>query len=209
MTVALEQFSNDSLILASSYCPSFLSPENLPQNTQCKRLKISVPKYKPTLVDHESLVVFNGKSTGLQILHTPGHTPDELALWDAKERMLYVGDTVYEWEPIIFPPEGDIVQWFETMDYLIEFVTNEERSLGRNPVKINAGHDTSMVGALEVLEQGKTFLADVISGKERVKKRTIVDGVTLVSYARKDGRFSLRCPEKLVLDARERMSRLL
>ncbi|KAL5526949.1 hypothetical protein ACEPAF_8676 [Sanghuangporus sanghuang] len=206
--LALEQFSEDSQILASSHCPSFLAPKNLPQNTQCKRLKIPVPKYTPTLVDHESLIIFNGKNTGLQILHTPGHTPDELALWDAKERMLYVGDTVYEWEPILFPPEGDIVQWFATMDYLIDFVTDAECSAVCNPVKINAGHDTSMVNALDVLQEGKAFLADVISGKERVKKRTTVDGVKLVSYARMDGRFSLRCPERLVLDARERLPKL-
>ena len=96
------------MILASSHSPSFLAPENLPQNTQCRRLKIPIPKYSPVLGDHTSLVTFNGKSTGLQILHTPGHTPDELALWDKKERMLYVGDTVYEWEPILFPLEGDI-----------------------------------------------------------------------------------------------------
>lgn len=141
-----------------------------------------------------------GQSTGLQVLHTPGHTPDELALWDADERMLYVGDTVYEWEPIIFPQEGDIVRWFASMDYLIDFV----QDIGV-PVMINAGHDTSMVDALDVLQKGKSFLEDVISGKESIKKRTDVDGVIVVSYAQKGGRFSLRCPEKLVLDARERM----
>ncbi|EJD06343.1 Metallo-hydrolase/oxidoreductase [Fomitiporia mediterranea MF3/22] len=206
--LALEQFSTDSQILASSYCPSFLAPENLPQNSQCRRLKISVPKYTPTLMAHQSCVTFEGKNTGLQILHTPGHTPDELALWDAKECMLYVGDTVYEWEPVLFPPEGDIVQWFETMDSLIDFVQNANQCTPREPVKINCGHDTSMADALDVLEEGRSFLADVVAGKEPVKKRTKVDGIKLVSYARADGRFSLRCPEKLVIDARERMPNL-
>ena len=56
---------------------------------------------------------------GMQLLHTPGHTPDELALWDEAETMLYIGDTLYEWAPIIFPNEGSIVQWLETVDALL------------------------------------------------------------------------------------------
>ena len=31
------------------------------------------------------------KNTGLEVLHTPRHIPDELALCSAKESMLYVG----------------------------------------------------------------------------------------------------------------------
>jgi glyoxylase-like metal-dependent hydrolase (beta-lactamase superfamily II) len=34
---------------------------------------------------------------GLVIYQTPGHTPDELAIWDEDERALFVGDSVYEW----------------------------------------------------------------------------------------------------------------
>ncbi|KAI5118037.1 hypothetical protein M0805_009219 [Coniferiporia weirii] len=197
--LALEQFAGDAQILASAHSPSFLSPENLPQNTQCRRLKIPVPRYTPTLVAHKALI----GNTGVQVLHTPGHTPDELALWDAAERMLYVGDTIYEWEPVLFPLEGDIVRWFDSMDYLIAFV--RDANSGAKAVLINAGHDTSMVDALDVLLEGRAFIMDVLRGAERVKERRTVDGVKLVSYAQADGRFSLRCPEKLVADARERM----
>ncbi|KAH8107565.1 Metallo-hydrolase/oxidoreductase [Phellopilus nigrolimitatus] len=205
--LALEQFATDSLILASSHSPSFLSPTNLPKNTQCKRLGIPVPRYTPELVAHETLISFEGASTGLRVLHTPGHTPDELALWDAGERMLYVGDTVYEWEPVLFPPEGDLVVWFASMDYLVDFVraANREREDTGRFVRINAGHDTSMGDALDVLLAGRAFVMDVLTGKERVKRRSEVDGVRLVYYAQRDGRFSLRLPEELVWDARDEM----
>lgn len=162
-------------------------------------------------MQHDVLLSFDGIYTGLRILHTPGHTPDELALWDESERMLYVGDTLYEWEPIIFPTEGDIIQWFSTMDYLISFVRSKEETFklsptlsGRQSVMINSGHCTSMMPALEVLLEAKAFLQDVISGKERVKKRIKVGGIESVFFAREDGRFSLRCPKSLVDDARQR-----
>ena len=207
--MALEQFAPDSPILASSHQPSFLDPKNIAKNSLCERLGLATPKYEPTLVDHEALVEIDGENTGLRILHTPGHTSDELAIWDEREKMLYVGDTVYEWEPIIFPLEGDIVEWFASMDALIDFVRRAESvdtsaSFG-NAVKINAGHDTSMVEALDVLVQAKSFLLDVVSGREKVKDRKVIRGVKTVVYARRDGRFSLRCPESLVEDARKRL----
>jgi glyoxylase-like metal-dependent hydrolase (beta-lactamase superfamily II) len=159
---------------------------------------------------HESFIAFKNVSTGVQVLHTPGHTPDELALWDEGERMLYVGDTVYEWEPIIFPLEGDIRVWMKSMDYLLDFVIRRQNKnsarMRSDAIRINAGHCTSAVDAEDVLRNGRGFIEDVVAGKVPVKGRTMVDGVKIVSYARNDGRFSLRCPEKLVLEARRKVS---
>lgn len=205
--MALEQFSSDSKILASSHSPAFISPENIAKNSLCERLGLSTPKYTPSLIDHMTYISLEGVNTGLQILHTPGHTPDEIAIWDDQEKMLYVGDTLYEWEPIIFPLEGDIVQWFTSMDFLISFVRQVEgvdTMVSQNgQVKINAGHDTSMGDALDVLLQARSFLQDVIAGREEVKHRDVIRGIKTVTYARKDGRFSLRTPESLIDDARK------
>ncbi|KAF8656818.1 hypothetical protein AX16_002367 [Volvariella volvacea WC 439] len=113
--LAVEQFK-DSLIIASDYSPSFLSSANLAENSLCTSLGLQLPGYTPTLVPH--LYELHSptdpkQSLGLTILHTPGHTPDELALYDAEERMLYVGDILYEHERIIFPNEGSVIDWFE------------------------------------------------------------------------------------------------
>lgn len=47
---------------------------------------------------------------GLSIMHTPGHTPDELAWYDHEEMHLSCGDSFYEegedGMPIIFPSAG-------------------------------------------------------------------------------------------------------
>jgi glyoxylase-like metal-dependent hydrolase (beta-lactamase superfamily II) len=141
----------------------------------------------------------------MTLLHTPGHTPDELALYDTAEKMLYVGDSLYEYEDIIFPNEGSIVQWFTSIDYLINFVNDENqnnRSVTGN-VLINSGHCTVTQPALETLERARAFMEQVVDGTEEVKERLVVRGEENVVYRQKAGNFSLRCPERLVEDARQ------
>ncbi|KAF7330506.1 Molybdopterin synthase sulfur carrier subunit [Mycena venus] len=139
--LGMEQF-NDSRILASSHSPSFVSPSNLPTHSLCESMGIPTPSYTPILVPHEYAIL------GMYIFHTPGHTPDELAVYDAAEKMLYVGDSLYEEEAIIFPNEGSIVEWMSSIEYLIVFVEAKENRTG------------------EVLSATKTFMEDVIAGKE-------------------------------------------
>ncbi|TFK72915.1 Metallo-hydrolase/oxidoreductase [Pluteus cervinus] len=205
--LAIEQFAG-SPILASSHSPEFLSPSALPHNTLCSSLGLELPQYTPTLVPHGfEIHTSEGTPTGVKVLHTPGHTPDELALYDETEKMLYVGDTLYEKERIIFPNEGSISIWFSSMDFMIDFVEKENRRIMGVPggqsgeVLINAGHATSLRPALEVLNGAKAFLAEVVEGKELVKRKYVVRGEMNVEYDQESGQFSLRCPEKLVVEA--------
>lgn len=141
----------------------------------------------------------------MTIFHTPGHTPDEIALYDHAEMMLYVGDSLYEYEPIIFPSEGSIVTWFESMDFLTWLVEsrNSTASDGRK-VQMNSGHRTVLQPALEILLAAKTFMRDVVNGKEAVKKRRQNRGEEIVMYKQSGGRFSLICPERLILEMRSK-----
>ncbi|KAH7930194.1 hypothetical protein BV22DRAFT_1191466 [Leucogyrophana mollusca] len=200
-----EAFAVDSPILASGHSPSFVSPSNLPSHSQCNALGIRTPSYRLTLAPHLHQIVAGDQNSpssvplGVELLHTPGHTPDELALWDAGEQMLYVGDTLYERDPIIFPNEGDIVLWFSTMDWLISFVKSQANA---GEVRINCGHSTAMGSALEVLQAAKSFMQDVITGKVDLWDRYERRGWWAVEYRQEGGRFSLICPERLVLEAR-------
>ena len=200
-TVGAEAFAVDSPILGSGYDPTFTSPENLPGNSLCENLGIRTPSYKLRLVPHLHSITstYGNVPLGVTVLHTPGHTPDELALWDAKESMLYVGDTLYEDDPILFPEEGSLPTWFSTIDDLLSFVRRQPNA---SQVKINCGHATAMKPAIEVLEATKRFMNDVVSGKEPLKGRYQRNGVWIVEYEQTTGRFSLRCPERLVLEAR-------
>ncbi|PAV16725.1 Metallo-hydrolase oxidoreductase [Pyrrhoderma noxium] len=205
--LGLEQFTEDSPIYASSHSPSFLSPKNLPHNSLCQRLGIQTPTYTPTLIDHLSPILFHppnqhqadqnqpkasSKSpsinTSIQILHTPGHTPDSLAIWDKSEQMLYVGDTLYAHSPIIFPPEGNLTHWFRSIDLLISVcidhtttATSPTQTSIQTPAptqtqtpRLNAGHSSSLRPALSILSRAKSFLKDVVSGLEPIQDKITV-----------------------------------
>src|SRR3978361_530853 len=78
-------------IWASAHDQDFINGDGrLPTSSLCRFLDIETPKYQVTdwASDAQS-VVYEGQDLGLQIFHTPGHTPDELALWDQEERVLF------------------------------------------------------------------------------------------------------------------------
>ncbi|PCH42257.1 hypothetical protein WOLCODRAFT_137795 [Wolfiporia cocos MD-104 SS10] len=198
--LGVEQFARDSPVIQSAYAPSFVAREYLPAHSLCERLGIRTPTYMPTLLKHRQPVLSaSGQPLGVILLQTPGHTPDELALWDEEEQMLYVGDTLYEWEPIIFPEAGNIRTWLNTIDKLTALVKAARRP---ELVLINCGHRTAMRPALEVLQTTKQFMMDVLLGKEHPQNRTKRDGVDFVEYRQQGGRYSLRCPESLIGQAR-------
>ncbi|TCD60478.1 hypothetical protein EIP91_010026 [Steccherinum ochraceum] len=128
--LGVEQFAADSQILVSGYAPKFNSSPELAEHSLCSDMGIELPKYSPTYVaDGYTIRSLQGN---IHVLHTPGHTPDELALWDEGEHMLYVGDTLYEWVPIIFPREGSIVDWFKSVDALLALVWSSRLTTRRS-----------------------------------------------------------------------------
>ncbi|KAF4613724.1 hypothetical protein D9613_007758 [Agrocybe pediades] len=211
--LAVEDFK-DSIVLASGHSPSFLDKNVMPEHSLCKNLGINTPIFASTLVPHlYDIVSSHGGNhrLGVTILHTPGHTPDEIALYDEADMMLYVGDTIYEWEPTIFPKEGSIVTWFSSMDFLIAFVKgkNEERKLSTQAkgsatqVLVNSGHQTALQPAVELLLAAKDYMQEVLDGKRSVTDRRWNRGEETVSYGKTGDRFSLRCPARLIREARE------
>jgi len=199
--VAVEQFAKDSPVLVSGNAPEFLSPDQLPEHSLCKSLGIELPQYTSTFVpDHHQITAGDRENKvplGVEVLYTPGHTPDELALWDEPEKMLYVGDTVYEWAHIIFPNEGSIVVWFNTMRKLLDLAMKYEG------VRISCGHVTAGQPARSVLSGATDFMLRVVAGQEQEKRRMLKRGEIHVEYVQQDGRFSLICPKRLVEEARQ------
>ncbi|KIK95422.1 hypothetical protein PAXRUDRAFT_140667, partial [Paxillus rubicundulus Ve08.2h10] len=202
----VEAFSRDSPILGSGYNPTFTSPENLSVHSLCDALGLRTPAYKLQLVPHLHSITSTTDNVplGVIVLHTPGHTPDELALWDVQESMLYVGDALYEDDSITFPDGDSLSKWFATVDELLTFIQNLPNA---SEVKINCSHATATKPAIDVLEATKELMSDVVSGKEPLVLRFPRKAGWAVEYKQMNGRFSLiyLCPERLVLEAREIM----
>ena len=125
---AITQFTDapKSAIWASSYDKPFIEGEDrLPTSSLCHFFGIETPQYKITHWADDGQHILageGGEDLGLVIYHTPGHTPDELAVWDPQERVIFVGDTLYEWARIAFPLEGDLRLYSNTLGKLQSLV---------------------------------------------------------------------------------------
>ncbi len=203
--------ASSSHIVASSLDKAFIE-ENLLEHSLCKSLGLSVPDYKVShwAEDHEK--VYSGPHLNIQILHTPGHTPDELAYYDKDERHLFVGDTLYErvakdqsyQQPIMFPKEGNLMHYMQSLEKLITFVNEKNAEADEPRVKIGCGHITSSVDASEILLAVKQLFLGIFAGKVPTVQSEERRGEEYVLY-RADGepRFSVNAPKRLVLDVRK------
>ncbi|MCL8206845.1 MAG: MBL fold metallo-hydrolase [Actinomycetia bacterium] len=67
----------------------------------------------------------------VEVLHAPGHTPGQLNLWLAAERLLLAGDNVLgNTTSVIVPPDGDLLAYLATL----------RRLLALAPARIAPGH---------------------------------------------------------------------
>jgi endoribonuclease LACTB2 len=71
------------------------------------------------LRDGESLVLDGAVPDVWQVLHTPGHAPGHVCLWNADERALVVGDMVASVGTILIDPyDGDMRVYLQQLDRL-------------------------------------------------------------------------------------------
>ena len=203
---------SDPIILASLHGKSFVT-DNLPEHSLCLFLGVPTPKYTVSYwaKDFERLS-FNTRSLGLQIVATPGHTPDELAWYDEQERHLYVGDSFYQRTPkdksyeqaIIFPKEGSIIEYMDSLRKLLSFVDKKNMEPEKPSIKIGCGHTTSSVEGKGILLAVQGFFEDVIAGLIPIKQVSEERGEEVYLW-QDDGepRFSLSAPKRLVADAKK------
>jgi glyoxylase-like metal-dependent hydrolase (beta-lactamase superfamily II) len=57
----------------------------------------------------------------LEIISTPGHTPDSLCLLDRKNSLLFTGDTFYLGPIYLLTPETDLAAYARSVDRLVQF----------------------------------------------------------------------------------------
>lgn len=194
-------------ILASSYRKSFVT-EKLSEHSLCDEIGVDTPRYEVTYwADDYERLTYEGHELYLQTIHTPGHTPDELAWYDEKARDLYVGDSLYERvaedksyeQAIQFPKEGNMNEYLMSLDKLIHFVEDKDAEEGRASVKLGSGHVTRAATAKEILVSVKTFLLHVINGRipmlSCTEKRGELYGLWIAPGD--DPRFSVEGPLRL------------
>jgi glyoxylase-like metal-dependent hydrolase (beta-lactamase superfamily II) len=68
----------------------------------------------------------------LEVMHTPGHSPDHLTLWHAESRTLFVGDMLVLGSTVVIPAShgGSLAEYLRSLD----------RMLSLNPVRALPAH---------------------------------------------------------------------
>ena len=207
----------DPIILASAHDKSFIE-DDLPESSLCEYLNIPTPQYTVSYwANDREQISLSGKDLGIEILHTPGHTPDELAWYDASERHLYVGDSFYERvakdkayaQAIVFPPQGDMIEYMKSLKKLVKFVDEKNSESSKSRVKIGCGHVTSDIDGAELLTAVQGYFDSVLDGKIPVKQ-SVERGGYIFDWWQEEGepRFSLYAPRYLVDDARRDRGRV-
>ncbi|KAK3726003.1 hypothetical protein LTR37_000151 [Vermiconidia calcicola] len=159
---------------------------------------------------------------GIAIIHTPGHTPDSIAWYDHAEMHLSCGDSFYEegedGMPIIFPAEGNLIEWVFAMQKLLVFVRSENARAAKaaeensksdwvevaKRVKVSCGHQNAAEDGEEILAALEKFSARVYRGDVPVVKKEIWHGEACYTWRdNEDGaKMSLQAPARLMNAAR-------
>jgi len=107
----------------------------------------------------------------LEVISTPGHTPDSLCLLDRKNGLLFTGDTFYSGPIYLITPETDLGVYARSVQRILVLVPQLKLLL--------PGHNTP-VAAPENLVRLASAIRDVQSGN---LKPTLADGRRQYSFS--------------------------
>ena len=199
-------------IVASSYERSFLT-KDLSEHSLCKFKNVDTPDYSIThWAGDGDMLSYDGHELHIEILQTPGHTPDELAWYDMTARHLYVGDSFYERisgdksyeQAIVFPKEGNLIHFMESMDKLIHYAQKKDAEEGKDPIKVGCGHITSSAAGVDILLSVKSFFLELLESNIPISSSVVKRGEQYHLWkASGNPRFSVEAPSRIVEDARK------
>lgn len=233
-------------IVASARGRSFIE-NDLPEHSICKYVGIPTPRYTVSVwaedferltyplehacmdMEASQFLPASASDLGITIINTPGHTPDELAWYDHNERHLYVGDSFYEegedfYEEgkegmaILFPKDGNWLDYMQSMHKLLDFVRRENAAVAEDSdgwlsvpkrVKVGCGHGTISVDGETIVKEVIQLFGDIIMGKVPVQSSEVKRD-EIYDYWRQEGKnvkFSVSAPRRLCEDARKVLPR--
>jgi len=97
------------------------------------RTKYATKPWKISLLVHDGFKVNLGKRT-VQIIATPGHTPDAIALIDRENGLLFSGDTYYPATIWLYRPETDLAAYIASVKKLVALTPQVKTVLGAHNV---------------------------------------------------------------------------
>jgi hydroxyacylglutathione hydrolase len=93
----------------------------------------------------------------LDVIHTPGHTPDSIMLFDSERKLLFTGDYIYPGPLYGMAPGADLGDYLSTAQQLVDSMPSEAKLLGAHGETESSGlpilHHTDLVDLKNALEK--------------------------------------------------------
>jgi glyoxylase-like metal-dependent hydrolase (beta-lactamase superfamily II) len=110
-----------------------VNPKHLPADFNIEKYRVFTGKATTVLVDDDRIIL---PDWDLRVIHTPGHSPGHICLYDEVNNYLFTGDTVYEGKIFINFDSTDPVKYKQSIEKLLTI--NNYQNL-----KIFPGHKQS------------------------------------------------------------------
>ncbi|KAK9470488.1 beta-lactamase-like protein [Dipodascopsis tothii] len=197
----LEEFSKDSPVFISGYSQEYVL-KDLGCNSLCCAFGMKTPEFTVShWIEHNKPVIHDGFDLGLVGLQTPGHTPDELALYDVAEHVLFAGDTIYETLPVYIIETSDLGDYDRSVRFMLEFVKGKNAELaaaaapGTTPARVTAacGHITDTADCEKLLEETIECLWATLRGESKVREKTVLREHPLTIYFNETDNVGFMC----------------
>ncbi len=118
---ALREYASDTLAEDRVCGP-------LPDSVRSRDYAIPTWRTSGNVSDGE-LLNLGGRGRTLEVLRTPGHTPDSLVLLDRANGLLFTGDTYYSGEIYLWSPETDVGDYRDSIEKLARLVPGLKKLL--------------------------------------------------------------------------------
>lgn len=129
----LERGHNPEMLLHWVEPEMFKKPPPKDFNPETYSIKPSRPNHQ--LKDGDTLTI--GDRT-LQVIHTPGHSPGSICLWEERAGLLFSGDTVYDDPIYVHLPHSDFNDYVHSLSLLCSLVPQTKKVLpshGETPLE--------------------------------------------------------------------------
>lgn len=106
----------------------------------------------------------------IEVLRTPGHTPDSLCLFDAANGLLFTGDTYYSGEIFLWAPETVVADYTASITQLVRLAPGLKMLLpAHGPPVADPQQLVALQKALQAIEAGTVRSETTASGRRLFK----------------------------------------
>ena len=134
-----------------------------PLPTNFRKEKYIIPSFKVTHFFKDGEVIDLGERT-LEVIHTPGHTPDSCCFLDRKNRLLFTGDMFYTGGIYTYLDGGDIPTFIKSYRKMLNFYEEIDRLMpSHNEPFVEKELLKDVLKAVEFIMDGK---GNYIEGKD-------------------------------------------